>query len=190
MKTWRTIVVLGAPAAATILLWWALGTQLNARLSAAEFDFFGNKTSLEAVGPTAVYFVLLVIAAQLNPLDLDELMPIRRRLRGTYAFKLVSNNPLDGELHIQIDKQSKRLSIHGKTKKGNALVVSGRIFLRTDYLGFVMDAVPVPTDGDDTGARYFIECDLTADTKVPFAPDNKWWRIDGDGYGSLQIARA
>jgi hypothetical protein len=114
-------------------------------------------------------------------------MPVRRRLKGRYGFKFVSADAIEGTLHIEIDKQKKRLSMHGSTTKGDALVVSGRIVLRDNYLAFVMETVP---GVGGTEARYFIECDLTVNAKVPFAPDNKWSRIDGDGYGSLQIRRA
>lgn len=189
-KTWRTIVVFAVPAAITVLFWWTLGSQLGAKLSATKFQFFGNEVSLEAVGPTAVYFVFLFIAAQLYPLDEDELMPIRRRLKGKYLFKLVYGViVMEGELNIQIDKEAKRLSINGKTKDGRGLTADRRIVLRDDYLAFVMDAAP-GQDKPDSEARYFIECTLAADEKMLLPLANTWSRVDGDGYGTVEIKRA
>ena len=185
MKAWRTLVVFGVPAIITVIFWWTVGTNWDATLQAKTFKFFGNDVSLEAAGPTAVYFILLFIAAQIYSPVIDELMPTRKRLRGNYLFNVIgSPSPLDGDFDIEIDKEKGRLTIHGSTKDGRALTVRGRIVLSPQYLAFVADV-----DGGKAG-RYFIECDLTANAKSPIPPDNIWSRLDGNGNGTITITKS
>ena len=181
MKTWRTIVVFGVPAIITLVLWWGLGSQLNATLSAAKFNFFGTPASLEAVGPTAVYFCFLVIAAWLNPLEVDELMPLRKQLRGVYKATLTGCNPQIKceKLTVAIDKKSRRLSISGKSGS-NAIVVDSRIVLNPDYFAFVMEIQK---------QKYFVECSLMADSKSRIPESNQWSRLDSNGFGSIEIQK-
>lgn len=187
-KTWRTIVVLGLPAIITIGFWVALGSRIDATIKASDLPLFGSAASISATGATALYIILLVVANHVYPLDRDELMPLRKKLQGSYDFKLTQENrDVEGSLQVEIDQKKGRLSIHGMTAAGNALVVEGRIILREDYLGFVIEVVPTGNSGG-ADATYFFEFALRANARHPVANTNRWYRLDGDGYGSLSIS--
>jgi hypothetical protein len=189
-KTWRTIVVLGFPAVVAIGFSLTLGAQLDASIKASDIPFFGGKASISALGATALYIIVLLAANRVYPIDAeDDLMPLRHKLKGKYKFKLPDGQSvIEGHLLLEIDGGRRRLSIHGETKNGNALSVQRRIILREEYLGFVIDVVPVGKP-DESEAKYFIECELAANEKKLMVSTNKWYRLDGDGYGSIAIEK-
>jgi hypothetical protein len=182
--------VLGTPAIFTVLLWAVIGERLEAHFGSDGIQAFGGKISLQAVGPAAIYFGALVAAYFLNPIDEDDLMPVRKQLAGNYKikFKLGGEAVSEGDLHVRIDNKVKRLTMDGTTSTQAAITIARRIMLSEDCLAFVAETDCNFGSGIQR-AKIFVECFLTADRKNKFPKNSDWSRIDGDGQGSVEIQR-